>query len=258
MAEQRVWILLRGLARQAEHWGPFKNQFQARFPADRVLTPDLPGIGSAKNETAPITMRETMLALRSRVLSEHEGPFSVFAVSLGAMVAMAWLDQFPREIESAFLLNSSSDLSPFYKRLRWEVWAEFLSVLRFQNPRAAERRILELVSQNEQNRLSFLPLWERIHRSQVPPPSLPLRQLLAARNFKVPAPSQAFRKACFLVSLGDRLVEPDCSRALAQHFGCQLIEHPWGGHDLPIDDPDWLLQVIEKSATSLRDSQLDI
>jgi pimeloyl-[acyl-carrier protein] methyl ester esterase len=256
MDKPRTWILLRGLARQAEHWGKFKDQFQARFPEDQILTPDLPGMGTAKKETAPTSMTDTMEFVRKTIRAQAEGPFHIFAVSLGGMAAMNWLDQYPEEIAGAFILNSSSHLSPFYHRLRWEVWGEFLQMLKSPDARAGEKRVLEMVSNSEENRTQFLPLWETIRRTEKLNPAVPVRQLMAARSFRAPSPSEAFRKAKFFVSLGDRLVEPECSMRLAKHFGSKLYEHPWGGHDLPIDDPEWLLKRIEQAAASLKTSTM--
>ncbi|WP_420538500.1 alpha/beta fold hydrolase [Marinobacter subterrani] len=44
-----------------------------------------------------------------------------------------------------------------------------------------------------------------------------------------------------LASRADRLVSSRCSSQLARLWGCDLVEHPWAGHDLPPDDPDWVL-----------------
>lgn len=258
MDKPRTWILLRGLARQAEHWGVFKDQFQSCFEGDEILTPDLPGIGAASDESAPTSMEEIMESIRSRVFRRSSGPFHIFAASLGGMATMAWLDKYPNEVAAAFIMNSSSDLSPFYHRLRWEIWGEFLSVLQSRDARAGEKRVLELLSNHEDNRMQFLPLWESIRRTNKISPKLPLRQLLAARSFRAPNPSPAFQRAQFIVSLGDRLVEPDCSKKLAKHFGSKLVEHPWAGHDLPIDDPEWLLQRLEKGAASLKSSTVSL
>ena len=39
----------------------------------------------------------------------------------------------------------------------------------------------------------------------------------------------------------DRLVSPRCSQRLAAAWKVPLALHPSAGHDLPLDDPDWLL-----------------
>ena len=41
--------------------------------------------------------------------------------------------------------------------------------------------------------------------------------------------------------IADALVNPACSRQLAQRWGSHWQEHPNAGHDLPLDAPDWVL-----------------
>jgi hypothetical protein len=42
-------------------------------------------------------------------------------------------------------------------------------------------------------------------------------------------------------SLGDRLAHESCSTAIASKLSVPLITHPDAGHDLPMDDPEWLI-----------------
>jgi hypothetical protein len=45
-----------------------------------------------------------------------------------------------------------------------------------------------------------------------------------------------------LSSRGDQLVHPRCSARLAYAWNAEHHEHPWAGHDLPHDDPEWIFQ----------------
>jgi hypothetical protein len=47
-----------------------------------------------------------------------------------------------------------------------------------------------------------------------------------------------------LAGAGDRLVDPTCSRRLAAAWACPLAVHPWAGHDLPLDDAQWVLDQV--------------
>jgi pimeloyl-ACP methyl ester carboxylesterase len=51
-----------------------------------------------------------------------------------------------------------------------------------------------------------------------------------------------------LSSAGDRLVDPGCSRRLAESWRAAHHVHPDAGHDLPLDDGAW---VAERIATWL-------
>jgi pimeloyl-ACP methyl ester carboxylesterase len=72
-----------------------------------------------------------------------------------------------------------------------------------------------------------------------------IRQLVAAANYRGAAPTAKI-PILVLTSTEDRLVDPACSRALAAHLGAPVREHPTAGHDLPLDDPDWVVDRIRE------------
>ena len=43
-----TWILLRGLTREASHWGAFAGDFQTALPQAKVVALDLPGNGQLR------------------------------------------------------------------------------------------------------------------------------------------------------------------------------------------------------------------
>ena len=50
----------------------------------------------------------------------------------------------------------------------------------------------------------------------------------------------------------DRFVSSQCSRALASAWSVPLVLHPAAGHDLPHDDPDWVIARLVEWAGSLK------
>src|SRR4051812_33518924 len=98
-AESTAWILLRGLAREKEHWGPFVEQIQAAFPGDEVLAIDLPGVGEFATESSPQTISEIFAFVRAQCVAraKSQAQFKLLAMSLGGMVAMEWLEQRPED-----------------------------------------------------------------------------------------------------------------------------------------------------------------
>src|SRR6185436_3354424 len=50
------WVLLRGLGREAAHWGDFPERLKAALPGATVLTPDLPGCGADLAERPAATV----------------------------------------------------------------------------------------------------------------------------------------------------------------------------------------------------------
>jgi pimeloyl-ACP methyl ester carboxylesterase len=49
-----------------------------------------------------------------------------------------------------------------------------------------------------------------------------------------------------LASQTDHLVNVICSTTLAQRWQCALHLHPSAGHDLPLDDGDWVITHIHR------------
>jgi pimeloyl-ACP methyl ester carboxylesterase len=44
----------------------------------------------------------------------------------------------------------------------------------------------------------------------------------------------------------DRLVSSHCSQNIAKKFDASCFTHPTAGHDLPLDEPEWLTQILSK------------
>jgi len=70
-----------------------------------------------------------------------------------------------------------------------------------------------------------------------------LRQLLAAARF-MPPRSKPPIPTLVLSGLGDRLVNPRCSQAIAQAWNLPLETHPTAGHDLTLDEPEWVIEKL--------------
>lgn len=236
---------MRGLAREAGHWGDFLGYFHKSFPASRVEVIDLPGMGDNAKIKSPTSIKEIMEFTREeakrRMTSDK---FSILALSLGGMVAMEWMRSNAADLESVVLINSSSKSSAFYHRLRYQIWADFARALAHTQPRDRERAVVDILMNSENARERAGIVWSKIAQERPLKPQTFLRQLAAAMRFRglddVPK-----TPVLLLNSLGDRLVDPSCSDALHQKFGWKLERHPWAGHDLPWDDPEWVVERIK-------------
>lgn len=240
------WILLRGLMRDRRHWGDFPARFQAQFPGARLLMPDLPGNGLRHQEASPA--RVEAMAEHFRKDLRRQGiapPYRLFAMSLGAMVAVAWSSAHPEEIESCVLVNTSlRPISPFHHRLRPVAYPLLLRLaLGSPHPRAAEQAVLDLTSRHTERTGAVLDDWSTWRRSHPVSRANGLRQLGAAIRFRAPATKPGV-PLLLLNGAGDRLVDPRCSQALAALWQVPLRVHPSAGHDLPLDDADWVVQQI--------------
>lgn len=47
-----------------------------------------------------------------------------------------------------------------------------------------------------------------------------------------------------LSGAGDALCHPCCSEAMARRWSTPHKQHPWAGHDLTLDDPEWVINQI--------------
>lgn len=249
------WVLLRGLTRDRRHWGEFPERLRAALSgagveAGAVVAPDLAGNGLRWRETSPTTVAAMVEDARAQVLALGlRPPLRLLAMSLGAMVAIEWARRYPQELAGVVLINTSvRPLSPLHHRLRPGAWPTVLGgLLRPGDGVGLQRRILTLTSQRwrpeEAGGAELLAQWVAWQRACPVQPANALRQLWAAARYRAPRqrPAVPIR---VLNGAGDRLVHPACSEALARAWALPLLRHPDAGHDLPLDDPDWVLSQV--------------
>jgi alpha-beta hydrolase superfamily lysophospholipase len=235
-----TWVLLRGLTRESGHWGSFATQFQSFNPGTHIEMVDLPGSGQLHQQRSPESVQGMVMACRSQLASRQvKPPYHLLALSLGGMVAVAWMQDFAEEVRAALLVNiSMRPFSSITQRLRPASYLPLLGLLAFRWPvRVSERAILRLTSNLADE--AVLPTWVAI-RQQRPVSRLnTLRQLWAAARFHAPA-TRPHPPVLVLTSEGDRLVSSQCSLALASAWRTVLGVHPGAGHDLPLDDGPWV------------------
>jgi pimeloyl-ACP methyl ester carboxylesterase len=237
----RRWLLLRGLAREAGHWGGFAGGL-ARRTGEPVRCLDLPGNGDQWSRPSPATVAETLADVRRRWPLE-EGPTVIVAMSLGAMVALEWARLAPEELAGLVLINTSAGgFSPPWQRLRPHNLATLGRLaLPGLSPAQREQRVLRMTSARPLLHAGAVRGWAVLARQHPVAPANALRQLWAAARWKAPAEAPPV-PIVLLASDGDRLVSPRCSRRLAERWDLPLKVHPWAGHDLPLDDADWVLR----------------
>lgn len=242
-----TWILLRGLTRESGHWGDFPALLAARLPQARILALDLPGNGARYRERSPLRIDGMVADCRSRLAAQGvDGPLHLLAMSLGAMVALAWTIEHATQVAGTVLINPSfAGLSPCYRRLRPASWPTLLGVLTRRDARAREAAILRLTSARANP--AVLDDWIALRQRHPVTTGNALRQLAAAARFRLPAEPPAV-PLLLLSGTRDALVDPRCSAALAARWRLPHLAHPAAGHDLPLDDGAW---VVERIATWL-------
>jgi pimeloyl-ACP methyl ester carboxylesterase len=244
-----TWVLLRGLMREARHWGEFPMLFQKAMDVQHVVTLDFPGNGSLHAESSATNM--TAMANHCRMQLRQLGyapPYRVLALSLGAMVAVAWSELYPSELEKMVLINTSlAPCNPFYHRLRPKIYPAVIRLLFYGSAAQRESLILRLTSNQSytESQQTILEQWIAYAKEFPITRTNILRQLLAALLYRAvqttpPVP------VLLLAGQQDRLVNVKCSIRLAQHWYCAIRLHPSAGHDLPLDDGAWVTQQIRE------------
>lgn len=245
-----TWVLLRGLTREAGHWGSFPMAMVqglrgVQGPV-RILTLDLPGNGARFRERSPTDIGDMVEDLRVQVRQAGvEGPVHLLALSLGGMVAAEWAQRHPADLAAAVLVSTSmKPFSPFFRRLRPTNYLRLvtMSLARFA-ARWRERHVLELTSQLMQQSEAVLDSWVVLHRQHPVSGLNVLRQLYAAMKYRA---SRARPRVPMLLlcGQGDMLVDWRCSQAVSRGWGLPLRMHTRAGHDIPLDDPQWVVGVV--------------
>lgn len=262
------YLLLRGLAREARHWGEFpkmlaqvsgqntpQNTTQNTSAASQqsstnIICLDLPGAGKRYAEDSPVTLAETVKVLRNDFLREKnrvpDAKWVVVAISLGGMVAVEWARQFPEDFQAMVLINTSfKGFSPMHERLWWPAYPKLLKIfLNMHSHQKRELAVLEMVSNRPANYQPVSELFASYLLDQPFQVKNFFRQIRAALSFDPPESLPAKLALLVINSVQDRMVKPTCSEEIQRRWRCTFLRHPDAGHDLPLDDPQWLSERI--------------
>lgn len=247
----RHWLFLRGLGRDQRHWGTFIEQFQQAFIDDKVSVLDTCGNGFYSDFKSPLSIAEytdhcriSLGTMESKNATKQSAKLNLVALSLGGMIALDWACRFPHEVQSITLINTSAaNLTPWHKRINlFAVFKSFMAIIGQCSDISIEKAILQLTS-NQQACEKTIVRWAAYRGIQSTSLLNLLRQLIAASRFKASALESI--KPLVLTSKKDRLVNHVASKDIHQFFGGTLIEHDKAGHDLPLDDADWVIAQIK-------------
>ena len=243
-----IFILIRGLGRESGHWGRFPEALEKKLPGVVVRCIDLPGTGENLAMQSPVKMRalsefvrnETQF-LRSKMKIENAKIF-VLAPSLGGMITTDWMLNYPRDLSGAILINTSfASWSTIWQRLQPQVYHHVLKiVLNEKDSFVRESEVVQMVSNHKDKVLVHAKEWAQVFAARPIRNETILRQLLAARDF-TPPKTKPETPVLLLNSVNDRMVDPKCSEIIQRHWDCPMFKHPWAGHDIPLDDPNWVI-----------------
>lgn len=253
-----VWVLLRGLSRESGHWGVFPEhllrELRTLHSSSQVISLDLPGTGTLRGQPSPTQVSAIVDACRAELQRQGiAGPVSVVGMSLGGAVLSDWASRYPNEVEAGVLINPS--LRPFSQLFRKPrplnyLGLALLSLSRF-SARMREERVLSLTTRLTPPQ-AVIDRWLELQRQHPLGVRNTARQLLASVRYRASRTRPA-APMLLLCSKGDNLVDWRCSQAISRAWGAPLRLHTKAGHDLPLDDPQWVARAV---AEWLRDRSI--
>ena len=250
------FFLLRGLIRERAHWGSFVGEMEKAFPGDRIITLEIPGVGDLYRETSPDNLDDMIESMRGSTEEYFAGGEEnlLLAMSLGGMMARRWMERFPGDFRKVVLANTSfKGLSPLHHRLRPATMLRFVRIFFTPGMEARESAIIRLVRNNTENHEKILGEWVEIQARRPVSRKSFFNQIKAALTFN-PTLDRPEAHLLVLAGGGDRLCDPRCSRKIHETWGGTLAIHPTAGHDLPLDDPPWVIDQIKGWLQGLRNA----
>jgi len=246
---QKQFVLIHGLSREARHWGDFPEFLRQQFPLAAIHTPDIPGNGLLHQMSSPKTIAGMTEKIRQQITFRNN--LNLIAISMGAMIAIDCMSRYVSEINTAVLINTSArPVAPLYHRLRWQIYPAILKML-FLSKSRREQEILALTSNRHGQDNQLLNNWLQWQQHYPVSAVNALNQLIAAARFTLP--SKPPQPMLIVTSTADRLVNNSCSLNLQQTWQTAYRQHEQAGHDLALDDPEWLATQIGQWQCSLSD-----
>lgn len=236
----RTLVLLRGLTRGCNHWADFPKQLNQAFPDVKLAFIDLAGNGLRTNESSPITIKTALQDIRNQVKRQGIAfPIDILALSLGGMITLQWLNDFPDEINQAIVINSShSKLSKTSERMRPSTIAKLVTGVLL--PASLRERIIYSVTSNHLLNTNITNQWVLEANTHTVSRLNFIRQVFIARSFTTNLRINK-KQLLLLASSSDRLVNASSSKALAKKTGADLKTNKMAGHEITLDDPDWVI-----------------
>lgn len=241
------WLLIRGLAREARHWGEFPNMLQEEAPKTIVHFLELPGVGKKVNSRSHTRIEDYTDELREEWLylkDKFPGKWNILAISMGGMIGMDWCHRYPEDIGTLVLINSSAgNLSLPHHRFSTKAMRMVLNLFFKEDYEEREAAILKITTAILNPDQNLIKCYASYSAETPMKRATFLKQMFAASRFKIPKELKC--QLLILASKRDQLANYKCSVAISKHFERKVILHQTAGHDLPLDDPKWIIEQIK-------------
>src|SRR5690606_29753319 len=210
------------LVREKGHWGEFPKELKQAFPQASIITPEIKGVGEFYKEISNDNFYDMVDFMREKffINTKEEGPNYIMAMSLGGMIARAWMEKYPEDFTGAILVNTSfKGINSLFERLRPKAILSFLKI--FANPslEKRERLIIEMVANDQSKYDKIATEWIQIQKAHPVQRKSFLMQIKAALTY-TPPKEKPRAKLLWLASKADRL----CS-----YKSTIKLQKLWGG-----------------------------
>ncbi|MCB9092219.1 MAG: alpha/beta hydrolase [Halobacteriovoraceae bacterium] len=241
-------LFMRGLVRESRHWGHHLDNYGKILAPIKPITLEIPGNGQYYKQKSFTSIEENVDFLRECLFEiiPKGSKLGIVAYSLGGMIGAQWLEKYPQDFSKAMLINTSfKGICPVHYRLQISSLLQLLITRFSTDPEKRERGIYKIVSNCPEKENETVKLWTEIAKSAPVSTANAIRQIFAAFKFtpklkKPPVPTM------IVASKGDRMCNYRCGEKIANHWNCPIRLHPWGGHELYHDDPEWLGKVLKE------------
>ena len=249
-------ILLRGLTREAEHWGGFLDALQQTISQWECQCIDLPGTGRARDIRTPSRVQKTADYVCLELSKLTRRPTVIIGMSFGGMVALDIAAKAPSDICGAVFMNTSArEVAHPFQRVRPIGALGIVASLLVPSVPLREKWIHTLTSINSSRSDRERRRWIAIQKSRPVHRRTAFAQLLAAARFH--PPKKITLPTLWLAGAKDQLVDVACTRGLWHRFGGTLKVYPYAGHDLSLDAPAWCARRIRDFLETLDIRQTD-
>lgn len=240
-------VLLRGLVREKRHWGDFPRLLKEAIPQLNIILPEIQGVGEFADMISPSNFDEMISFMRNQILEDLQNEDTIIlAISLGGMIAKRWTELHPEDFSKMILLNTSfKGINPLFNRLQPSALIKFLKIFMTGSLEKREEQIVQLVSNEKDNHAGLVEDWIKIQNDAPVKKQSFVNQIRAALSF-TPSKKRPQIPVMILAGIGDRLCHYKSSLKLHNIWGGSIHLHETAGHDLPSDDPQWLINKVKK------------
>jgi len=244
------WVLLGGVGRECARWPEAPQVLVQRLrrmePASQLHLLDLPGTGQRWQERSPSQVAELVEGLRAQVRS-LEAPIGLIASSVAAALATEWARRYPQELGALVLVSPVlRPFTPLLRAVRPGLWPTLAALLLGRrSPWALDERLFASTTNLRADVMGLDTEWRRLRDEHPVKLRNVCAQGLAVWRYEA-SRRRPHGRVLLLAGHADQWFDWRISQAISRAWGAAVRVHPEAGHDLLLDDPDWVARSVQE------------